>query len=60
MVRCTTRGHVAEKSWSTGATKATTEKKLAILQTPFILSRSVNLTGISFRVNIILLNRISF
>ena len=29
MVRYTTRGHVAEKSWSTGATKATTEKKLA-------------------------------
>ena len=29
MVRYATRGHLAEKSWSTGATKATTEKKLA-------------------------------
>ena len=33
----TTRGHAAEKNWSTGATKATTEKKLASA-TPFILS----------------------
>ena len=29
MVRYTTRDDVAEKSWSTGATKETTEKKLA-------------------------------
>ena len=53
----TTRGHVAEKNWSTGATKATTEKKLASA-TPFILSWSANLTDLSFCVNKNLLNGI--
>ena len=49
--------NVLQFTWSTGATKATTEKKLAGA-TPFILNRSANLTDISFCVNKILLNGI--
>ena len=48
---------VLQFTWSTGATKATTEKKLAGA-TPFIVNRSANLTDISFCVNKILLNGI--
>ena len=49
--------NVLQFTWSTGATKATTERKLAGA-TPFILNRSANLTDISFCVNKILLNGI--